>query len=348
MTQRRYANEIPDQSGRTAVVTGANSGIGLITARELARHGARVLLACRDERRGKEAAARIRGAVPDADVEFAGLDLADLSSVREFAAAYTPDRLDLLINNAGVMALPYRRTADGFETQFGVNHLGHFALTGLLLPKLLATPGARVVSVSSGLHALSNIDMGDLNSERNYRRWIAYGRSKTANLLFVHELARRTAAIGSGLVAAAAHPGYASTNLQTAGVRMENRRAAERVIEFGNRIIAQPHGRGRPAHPVRGHRAWRPARLVHRSEAAGVARRTGSVLAGGLDAQRRGERAAVGGVGAADRGHLRGPRGLIPPRPRPRWVSPGPRRRTGPSTRPPRCGGRGPGRTGRT
>ncbi len=244
MTQRRYANDIPDQSGRTAVVTGANSGIGLITARELARHGARVLLACRDERRGKEAAARIRGAVPDADVEFAELDLADLSSVREFAAAYTPDRLDLLINNAGVMALPYRRTADGFETQFGVNHLGHFALTGLLLPKLLATPGARVVSVSSGLHALSNIDMGDLNSERNYRRWIAYGRSKTANLLFVHELARRTAAIGSGLVAAAAHPGYASTNLQTAGVRMENRRAAERVIEFGNRIIAQPAAAG--------------------------------------------------------------------------------------------------------
>ncbi|WLQ43215.1 oxidoreductase [Streptomyces laculatispora] len=244
MTQRRYANDLPDQSGRTAVVTGANSGIGLITARELARRGARVLLACRDERRGKEAAARIRAAVPDADVEFAALDLADLSSVREFAAAYTADRLDLLINNAGVMALPYRRTADGFETQFGVNHLGHFALTGLLLPKLLGTPGARVVSVSSGLHVLSNIDMGDLNSERNYRRWIAYGRSKTANLLFVHELARRTAAIGSGLVAAAAHPGYASTNLQTAGVRMENRRTAERVIELGNRIIAQPAAMG--------------------------------------------------------------------------------------------------------
>lgn len=244
MTQRRHANDLPDQSGRTAVVTGANSGIGLITARELARHGARVLLACRDERRGKEAAARIRSAVPDADVEFAELDLADLSSVREFAAAYTPDRLDLLINNAGVMALPYRRTADGFETQFGVNHLGHFALTGLLLPKLLATPGARVVTVSSGLHALSNIDMGDLNSERNYRRWIAYGRSKTANLLFVHELARRTASVGSGLVAAAAHPGYASTNLQTAGVRMENRRVAERVIELGNRIVAQPAATG--------------------------------------------------------------------------------------------------------
>ncbi|WP_392841280.1 oxidoreductase [Streptomyces sp. LN500] len=244
MTQGWNASDIPDQSGRTAVVTGANSGIGLVTARELARGGARVLLACRDESRGKEAESRIRAAVPGARVEFAALDLADLSSVREFAAAYPSDRLDLLINNAGVMALPYGRTADGFETQFGVNHLGHFALAGLLLPKLLDTPGARVVSVSSAMHAASNIDIGDLNSERNYRRWIAYGRSKTANLLFVHELARRLAASGSGIVAAAAHPGYAATNLQTAGVRMENRKAAERVFELGNRIVAQPASSG--------------------------------------------------------------------------------------------------------
>ncbi|WP_405897636.1 oxidoreductase [Streptomyces sp. NBC_00727] len=244
MTQGWSARDIPDQSGRTAVVTGANSGIGLLTARELARCGARVLLACRDERRGKEAADRIRYAVRGADVEFAALDLADLSSVREFAAGYRADRLDLLINNAGVMALPYGRTADGFETQFGVNHLGHFALTGLLLPRLLATEGARVVTVSSGLHALADIDMGDLNSERNYRRWIAYGRSKTANLLFVHELARRAAAAGSGLVAAAAHPGYASTNLQTAAARMENRRAAERVMGLANRVVAQSASAG--------------------------------------------------------------------------------------------------------
>lgn len=179
-----------------------------------------------------------------ADVEFVPLDLADLDSVRKFAATHTPDRIDLLINNAGVMALPYGKTADGFERQFGVNHLGHFALTGLLLPKLLDTPGARVVSVSSGMHALSNIDIGDLNSERNYRRWIAYGRSKTANLLFIHELARRLSAAGCEVVAAAAHPGYAATNLQTAGVRMENRKAAERVVELGNRIIAQPASSG--------------------------------------------------------------------------------------------------------
>ncbi|MEV5601988.1 oxidoreductase [Streptomyces sp. NPDC052299] len=244
MTQGWSARDIPDQSGRTAVVTGANSGIGLVTARELARCGARVLLACRDERRGEEAAARIRYAVRGADVEFAPLDLADLSSVRAFAKDLRADRLDLLVNNAGVMALPYGRTADGFETQFGVNHLGHFALTGLLLPRLLATGGARVVSVSSGLHALGNIDIGDLNSERHYRRWTAYGRSKTANLLFVHELARRLAAAGSGLVAAAAHPGYASTNLQTAAARMEDRRTAERVVGLANRVVAQPASAG--------------------------------------------------------------------------------------------------------
>ncbi|MBT2492389.1 SDR family NAD(P)-dependent oxidoreductase [Streptomyces sp. ISL-96] len=240
MTTGWQARDIPDQSGRTAVVTGANSGIGLVTARELARRGARVVLACRSEQRGKEAAAGIRREVPDALVEFAPLDLAELSSIRDFAGSYAHDRLDLLINNAGVMALPYGRTADGFETQFGVNHLGHFALTGLLLPHLLRTPAARVVTVSSGLHALANIDIGDLNSERRYRRWIAYGRSKTANLLFTHELAARLATAGSDVVAAAAHPGYASTNLQSAGVRMEGRRAAERIVGLGNRIIAQP------------------------------------------------------------------------------------------------------------
>jgi NAD(P)-dependent dehydrogenase (short-subunit alcohol dehydrogenase family) len=239
MSQGWNARDIPDQSGRTAVVTGANSGIGYITARELARRGARVLLACRSEARGGEAQARMRREVPGADAEFVPLDLADLASVREFAAGYPHASLDLLVNNAGVMALPYGQTADGFETQFGVNHLGHFALTGLLLPKLLDTPGARVVSVSSGLHAIANIEIGDLNSERRYRRWVAYGRSKTANLLFVHEFARRLAAAGSDLVAAAAHPGYAATNLATAGTRMEGRAAATRAVELGNRVLAQ-------------------------------------------------------------------------------------------------------------
>ncbi|NGO81728.1 SDR family NAD(P)-dependent oxidoreductase [Streptomyces sp. YC504] len=233
------ARDIPDQSGRTAVVTGANSGIGLAAARELARRGARVLLACRSEARGTQARARIVSEVPDADVDFAPLDLADLQSVREFAAGFDGERLDLLINNAGVMALPYGKTADGFETQFGVNHLGHFALTGLLLPKLLATAGARVVNVSSGMHFVSNIDIGDLNSEKKYRRWVAYGRSKSANLLFTHELARRLEATGSEVVAAAAHPGFARTNLQTAGARMEGRRLAERVAGLGTQLLAQ-------------------------------------------------------------------------------------------------------------
>ncbi|MFE3185663.1 oxidoreductase [Streptomyces violascens] len=240
MTQGWSAQDIPDQSGRTAVVTGANSGIGLVTARELARRGARVVLACRSEARGRAAEDRIRSEVPGARAEFRPLDLADLASVREFAARFPYEQLDLLVNNAGVMALPYGKTADGFETQFGVNHLGHFALTGLLLPRLRAAGAARVVSVSSGMHALANIDIGDLNSEHRYRRWIVYGRSKSANLLFIHELARRLRAEGSDIVAAAAHPGYAATNLQTQAVRMEGRRAAERIVELGNRVMAQP------------------------------------------------------------------------------------------------------------
>ncbi|GGR75223.1 oxidoreductase [Streptomyces aureoverticillatus] len=241
-TKKWTARHIPDQSGRTAVVTGANSGIGYVTARELARHGARVILACRSEERGARAVARLVSEVPSAEAEFRSLDLGDLASVRNFADRYEREgdgRLDLLVNNAGVMALPHRRTADGFETQFGVNHLGHFALTGLLLPRLLGTPGARVVTVASMLHLLANIDIADLNSELRYRRWTAYARSKSANLLFTHELARRLAATGSDVVAAAAHPGYASTNLQSAGPRMSGRRATAAFMATGNRLVGQ-------------------------------------------------------------------------------------------------------------
>ncbi|MDI5961459.1 oxidoreductase [Streptomyces sp. SL13] len=236
--------DIPDQSGRTAVVTGANSGIGYCAARGLARRGARVLLACRSERRGQAAAERLRAEVPGARTAYRHLDLSDLTSVRDFAGDFEGDRLDLLVNNAGVMGVPYGRTADGFETQFGVNHLGHFALTGLLLPKLLATAGARVVTVSSALHALADIDPGDLNSEHGYRRWIAYGRSKTANLLFTHELSRRLAAAGSTVVAAAAHPGYADTNLIAAGAAPENRALLVRLGRISNRLVAQPAAAG--------------------------------------------------------------------------------------------------------
>ena len=183
--------------------------------------------------------------MPGADVRLASLDLADLRSVRAFAAEYPGDRLDLLINNAGVMALPYRRTADGIEMPFGVNHLGHFALTGLLLPKLLAAgAGARVVTVSSFMHLLGTVDPADLSMQRTYRRWAAYARSKSANLLFTHELAHRLRTANVPLVAAAAHPGYASTNLQTAAAKMEGRRAAERFMDIGNRFFAQPPERG--------------------------------------------------------------------------------------------------------
>ena len=231
--------DIPDQSGRVAVVTGANSGLGYATARGLALRGARILLACRSEQRGAEALARLHSEVPSALAEIRPLDLADLASVRSFAAGYDADRLDLLINNAGVMAVPYAKTVDGFETQFGVNHLGHFALTGLLLPRLQATPGARVISVSSSMHRMGNVEFHDLNSERRYRRWTAYGRSKTANLLFIHELAYRLTAAGADTVAAAAHPGFAATNLQTRGAKLQGRRTAELAMNLFTRALAQ-------------------------------------------------------------------------------------------------------------
>ena len=231
--------DIPDQSGRVAVVTGANSGLGYATARGLALRGARILLACRSEQRGAEALARLHSEVPSALAEIRPLDLADLASVRSFAAGYDADRLDLLINNAGVMAVPYAKTVDGFETQFGVNHLGHFALTGLLLPRVLATPGARVISVSSSMHRMGNVEFHDLNSERRYRRWTAYGRSKTANLLFIHELAYRLTAAGADTVAAAAHPGFAATNLQTRGAKLQGRRTAELAMNLFTRALAQ-------------------------------------------------------------------------------------------------------------
>jgi NAD(P)-dependent dehydrogenase (short-subunit alcohol dehydrogenase family) len=212
------ADDIPDLTGKVAVVTGANSGLGYETAVELARHGAEVVLACRDERRGNDALERCRTACPGGTVSLSRLDLADLSSVRDFAKRFAGERsgLDILVNNAGVMALDERRTtADGFEMQFGTNHLGHFALAGLLLPSLLARPGARVVSVSSGAHRMGRIDFDDLQAERRYRKWRVYSQSKLANVLYAFELDRRTSAAGAPLVSVVAHPGYAATNLQT-------------------------------------------------------------------------------------------------------------------------------------
>jgi NAD(P)-dependent dehydrogenase (short-subunit alcohol dehydrogenase family) len=230
-------NAIPDQHGRIALVTGANSGIGLEAARVLAQQaGAQVIMACRDTTKGEAAAGTIREAVPHAELAVAKLDLASLDSVRSFAAGYPHERLDLLINNAGVMVPPYRKTADGFELQFGTNHLGHFALSGLLLDRLLATPGGRVVTVSSGAHKFGKINFDDLQSERSYHRWRAYGQSKLANLLFTFELDRRLRETGADLLSVAAHPGYAATNLQFAATPSRIERLGSVVA---NRVVAQ-------------------------------------------------------------------------------------------------------------
>ena len=206
------ADSIPDQTGKTAVVTGANSGLGLQTALALAAKGARVELACRDGQRGAAAQQRIRDETGNDDVRVRRLDLGSLESVRSFAAGQEAP-VDLLINNAGVMATPHRTTADGFELQFGGNHLGHFALTGLLLPALRAAPAPRVVTVSSLAHRGGRVEWNDLGAERSYRPWPRYNQSKLANLLFTFELHRRLNARGENLIAAAAHPGFANTNL---------------------------------------------------------------------------------------------------------------------------------------
>ncbi len=230
---------MPDQTGRTALVTGANSGLGLHTAIGLARKGARVLMACRSPERGQEALGRVRLAAPGAEAELVRLDLASLASVRaaaEEVAGRVP-HLDVLVNNAGVMAVPRTLTEDGFELQLGTNHLGHYALTGLLLPSLLAAPAPRVVSVSSAAHKMGRIDFDDLMGERSYGRWKAYGQSKLADLLFVGELQRRA---GDRLLAAAAHPGYAATNLQTG----QGNPLLELPMKLGNLLLAQSDAAG--------------------------------------------------------------------------------------------------------
>ncbi len=224
------AADIPDLSGKFAVVTGANSGIGLEAARELARAGAQVVLASRNVAKGESAAAEIGDGA-----RFEQLDLASLDSVRAFADKVSGP-IDVLVNNAGVMAPPHRLTADGFESQIGTNHLGHFALTGLLLPKLLAAPQPRVVTLSSGAHLIGTIHFDDLQGERRYNNWLWYGQSKLANLMFALELDRRARAAGSKLISAAAHPGYAATNLQFAGPAAWYEKG---IMGLTNRVVAQ-------------------------------------------------------------------------------------------------------------
>lgn len=217
-------SDLPDQSGRTIIVTGANSGLGAATARALAGAGAQVIMACRDEVKARAVANTIGDRA-----QVRRLDLADLASIREFAESV--ERADVLINNAGVMVVPLRRTADGFEMQVGTNHLGHFALTGLLLDKI----SDRVVTLSSAVHQFGRIDLTDLNWERRrYDRWQAYFQAKLANLMFARELQRRLAAAGSPKLSVAAHPGYAATNLQS-----HSESFLDTVMGWGNRLLAQ-------------------------------------------------------------------------------------------------------------
>jgi len=235
--ERWTADRIADQSGRTFIITGANSGLGFETARQLAAHGGRVVLAARSEPKGVDAVARIKAAQPGAAVEFRALDLADLDSVRDFAAAILSDGIpvDVLVNNAGVMYPPRRLTSQGFESQFATNHLGHFALTGLLFGAIRQGRDPRVVTVSSGEHKGGSIHFDDLTGERSYSPRAFYQQSKFANVLFGLELDRRVRAAGIDVRSVLAHPGYAATNLQSSGPTG----LMKQLMKISNRLIAQ-------------------------------------------------------------------------------------------------------------
>lgn len=234
-------DQIPDLQGRHAVVTGANSGLGYWTALHLARRGADVVLACRSLARADEAAGRMRAAVPAARLEVMALDVADLDSVRAFAAHYASrhGRLHILCNNAGLAMPPLSHTRHGFESQFGTNFLGHFALTGHLLPVLRATPGARVVHTASIAHRFGHIDFDDPHFRaRPYRDMAAYGQSKLANLMFAFELQRRFTRAGIDALSIAAHPGYAATNI-SASNKLGATRMGQAMVRLGDRLLGQ-------------------------------------------------------------------------------------------------------------
>ncbi|AGN02394.1 short-chain dehydrogenase/reductase SDR [Salinarchaeum sp. Harcht-Bsk1] len=240
-------DDVPDQSGRTVVVTGANSGLGYHATRAFARKGADVVMACRSLERGERARDDLADAVPADRLAVERLDLADLESVQSFVERFEADHTELhvLCNNAGIMAIPRRETADGFEYQFGVNHLGHFALTGGLLDRLRATEGeTRVVTQSSGLHANGEIQFDDLQFEDEYGEWTAYAQSKLANVLFAYELDRRLDAAGSDVASLACHPGYADTNLQRRGPELRGSRLRLWGMQAANALFAQSARRG--------------------------------------------------------------------------------------------------------
>jgi NAD(P)-dependent dehydrogenase (short-subunit alcohol dehydrogenase family) len=242
------AERMSDMSDKTVIVTGANSGLGYEAAKEFATHGANVVLACRSVERGTEAGEQIREVAPETRLTVIELDLADLDSVREFAANFedTHDDLHVLCNNAGVMAIPRSETADGFETQFGVNHLGHFALTGLLLDQLHETDGeTRVVTQSSGLHENGAINFDDLHGEQSYDEWDAYGQSKLANVLFAYELQRRLRNRDvEDVRSVACHPGYAATNLQRRGPEQSGSTLRLVGMQAANAVLAQDAATG--------------------------------------------------------------------------------------------------------
>lgn len=247
MSDKWTADDVPEMSDDVVVVTGANSGIGYEATRVFADQGATVVMACRSVDRGERAAGEIRATVPEADLDVRECDLGDLSAVADFANAFTDDydELRVLCNNAGVMAIPRSETVDGFETQFGVNHLGHFALTAGLLGALRRTNGrSRVVTQSSGVHERGRIDFDDLQGEDDYDKWAAYAQSKLANVLFAYELDRRLRAANASVASVACHPGYADTNLQRRGPKQAGSRLRLLGMKVANVVFAQSAERG--------------------------------------------------------------------------------------------------------